>query len=56
MHSIQNEDEKFAFSSQTPKRDEILSKVEIFGTIWHYMALFGTTIQYLVRPCIKNYL
>ena len=33
MHSIQNEDEKFAFSAQSPQRDEILSEVEIFGSI-----------------------
>ena len=32
MHSIQNEDEKFAFSSQSPQWDEIISEVEIFGS------------------------
>ena len=41
MHSIQNKDEKFAFSAQSPQRDEILSEVEIFGSIWHIVALFG---------------
>ena len=39
MHSIQNEDEKFAFSAQSPQWYEILSEVEIFGTLWHYLAL-----------------
>ena len=42
MHSIQNEDEKFAFSAQNPQWDEILSEVEIFGSILHIVALFGT--------------